>query len=68
VTALTNVAASDPEPEIRYQTLEALWYAAADGLDADGLIRATLEEALTDPDPDVAALAEWALEDLRALE
>ena len=68
VTALVNVAAFDPSPEIRHQTLEALWHAAADGLDADGLIKATLEEALADPDPDAAALARRALEDLRALE
>jgi hypothetical protein len=68
VVALTDVATLDPSPEIRYQTLEALWYAAADGLDADGLIKATLEEALADSDPDIAALAKRALDDLQAIE
>ena len=68
VAALTDVATFDPSPDIRYQSLEALWYAAADGLDADGWIKTTLQEALADPDPDVAALAKRALNDLQALE
>jgi hypothetical protein len=68
VTALTDVATFDPSPEIRYQALEALWYAAADGLDADGAIGAILEEAMADPNPDIAKLAKRALEDLQPLE
>jgi len=68
VTVLADVASFDSSPEIRYRALEALWYAAADGLDADGHIKATLEEAVSDPDPDVSALAKRALEDLETLE
>jgi hypothetical protein len=67
LVVLIEVAVSDAVLDIRYRALEALWYAAADGLDSRGLIQDTLEGALADPEPRIAALAERALEDLRTL-
>ena len=61
---LVQVAASDVEPDNRLQAVESLWYFAADGLDADGTIRAALQAALDDLDELVAAMAKRAIKDL----
>lgn len=68
VTVLLEVAASESDPGNRYQALQSLWYSAADGLDRNGDIRTTLEQAAQDPDPQIAEMAEKALKDLNALE
>jgi len=57
-------SASDPQPEIRYHSVQALRYAAADGFDKDGKITAVLRQASRDPEPAVAALADNALLEL----
>ncbi len=68
VAVLTEVAISDPETSNRYQAVQSLWYAAADGVDEDGAAREALDMALDDVDPAVAELAQQALDDLSALE
>lgn len=67
VAVLTEVAAVDLEPDNRIQALESLWYAAVDGLDQEGEIKRVLEDARTDPDPDISELAERAVADLERL-
>ena len=54
VAVLDEVAAFDPSPDNRLQAVQLLWYSAADGLDSDGSIEATLRAALDDPDEAVA--------------
>ncbi len=44
--------------------LSPLWYMAADGYDAEGRSLSLLEDALDDPEPGVAELADRALRDL----
>ncbi len=67
VAVLTELAISDPETSNRYQAVQSLWYAAADGVDEDGAAREALDMALDDVDPAVAELAQQALDDLSAL-
>ena len=66
--AASGFAATGFEPDNRYQAVQALWFSAADGLDPDGEILASLEQARQDPDDRIADLAEKALADLKALE
>jgi hypothetical protein len=68
VAILVEVAADDPEPDNRFQAIQSLWHAAADGRDEDGAIRRALEQALADSDPEIGELAEAALADLAKLE
>ncbi len=68
IAVLTEVAISDSETSNRYEAVQSLWYAAADGVDEDGAAREALEKVLDDQDPDVAELAQRALDDLLALE
>ena len=67
MAVLTEVAAGDPEPNNRFQALQSLWYAAADGRDQEGEIKRILEDARADPDPDIAELAKKAMADLDRL-
>jgi hypothetical protein len=68
VALLSEVATDDPDPGNRLEALQSLWYSAADGLDEDGEIRRLLEAAQSDPDEDIAELAQRALADLDKLE
>ncbi len=61
-------ASKDPDVSMRHESVMILWRKAADGLDEEGQIAARLRQATLDPDPDVAAVARDALDDLRRLE
>ncbi|MBW7998406.1 MAG: hypothetical protein FVQ81_17905 [Candidatus Glassbacteria bacterium] len=67
VDILLEVATYDGASQNRYQAVEALWRSAANGLDSDGRITDTLQNALRDSDPQIAKLAERAIEDLQQL-
>ncbi len=56
-TATLLQSASDPDAAIRYQAIQTLRYAVADGLDTDGRITTVLHQALLDGDLRVADLA-----------
>jgi hypothetical protein len=68
VAVLAEAAVQDPDPGNRLEALQSLWFSAADGLDEDGEIRRLLEAAQSDPDEDIAELAQRALADLDKLE
>jgi len=63
-TEVLLAAASDPAPANRRKSIQALWISAKDQPQMAGRIQSTLTEALRDPDPAVATLAQQALDDL----
>ena len=68
VAVLTEVAVSDMEASNRYEAVQSIWRAMADGLDDEEAAWEALTLAANDVDPDVAELAQRALEDLTELE
>jgi hypothetical protein len=61
-------AADDPEPTNRYLVMQALWFAAADGIGNKDDILHLLQQSRGDDDLNVAQLAERAIMDLEQLE
>ena len=60
-------ALTDPDPEVRRESVASLWRQAADRLDVDGRITDELRYAAGDEDARVAELAAVALADLDRL-
>jgi hypothetical protein len=61
-------AADDPEPTNRFLALQALWFAAADGIGNRDDIWHCLQQSQRDHDLNVAQLAERAIMDIEQLE
>ena len=68
VAVLTKVAVFDMEASNRYEAVQSIWRAMADGIDDEEAAREALTLAVDDVHPDVAELAQRALEDLTELE
>lgn len=68
VRILLEAAEFDLVSDHRLKAYRSLWYAAADGLDADDTIWNALRWAVEDPDDRITELAERAMADLMALE